>query len=546
MMRWLRRGLLILLAVIAVLLVGGWAYVRFVVGAVVNTPVTGVLAEQFPSLFARPRADASVLAEHLRLPDGMELTVFARDIPDARILRVTRNGDVLLASPAKGAVWLLRADRNGDGASDGVQLLLRGLDGPNGLDFHGRHLYVAEEGQVGRIVFDHRQGQVQGAYEVVIGGLPPGGNHWKKTLRFGPDGQLYLAIGSTCNVCIEEDERRATLMRFAPDGTGGRIIATGLRNSAGFDWRPGDNALFATDNGRDLLGDDFPPCELNQVVEGGFYGWPFVNGTGIADPDVGAGHDAARARSPVFEFNAHNAPLGILFPRHLTAVAGLQGGYAGAALVALHGSWNRARKDGYKVVSLHWAADGRIEARDFLSGFLVGDKVYGRPAELAEGPDGAIYVSDDFTGAVYRIARARTVGAPAAGRVRTDAGAPAGPDAALVASLQAPGKQASGKQASGSVNVAAAPAPVPAASPAELAAQGERLFEGSGCLECHVLGAAMPPADGPAKVQLKGLAARYDVATMQVYLDRPVPPMPPVADEGERVALTHYLLQVAP
>ena len=540
MMRWLWRGVVILLVLVGLLLAGGWAYARFVVGAVVNAPVTGILAEQFPSVFSRPRADAEVLAAHLRLPAGLELTVFARDIPDARMLRATRNGDLLLASPGKGAVWLLRADRDGDGASDGVELLLRGLDGPNGLDFHGRHLYVAEEGRIGRIAFDHLRGAVQGTYEVVVDGLPGGGNHWKKTLRFGPDGMLYLAIGSTCNVCIEEDERRATLMRFAPDGSGGRIVATGLRNSAGFDWRPGDNALFATDNGRDLLGDDFPPCELNQVVEGGFYGWPFVNGTGVADPDLGAGHDAerARARSPVFEFKAHNAPLGIHFPRQFApdAAAGLPASYAGSALVALHGSWNRSDKDGYKVVSLHWRPDGRIESRDFIAGFLDGNTVYGRPAELAEGPDGAIYVSDDFTGAVYRIAKARDA---ARSGVRTDAGTPATPAAELIARLEA----ASAPVAAAATSPAGT---TPAVSPAELAAQGARLFQGSGCLECHVLGEGMPPANAPAKVRLANLPARFDHASLQAYLERPVPPMPPVADAGERAALAHFLLQAPP
>ena len=183
-------------------------------------------------------------------------------------------------------------------------------------------------------------------------------------------------------------------------------------------------------------------------------------------------------------------------------------------------------------MSLHWGPDGRIEARDFLAGFLDGNTVHGRPAELAEGPDGAIYVSDDYTGAVYRIARARD---GATGGVRTDAGEPATPAAALVASLEGVGKP---------VAIAAKPATTAgAATPAELAAQGARLFQGSGCLECHVLGPELPPANGPAKVRLATLSARFDVATLQAYLERPVPPMPPVADAGERAALAHYLLQ---
>jgi hypothetical protein len=187
-------------------------------------------------------------------------------------------------------------------------------------------------------------------------------------------------------------------MRFHPDGTGGEIYATGLRNAVGFDWRPEDGELYATDNGRDLLGDDFPPCELDHVVQGGFYGWPVANGNRVPDPDFGKGAEARIAASipPVHGFRAHNAPLGITFLRGQD----LPEDYRGAALVALHGSWNRTRKDGYEVVSLHWRADGAIEERDFLTGFLdrSDDEVVGRPVDVAEGPDGAVYVSDDYAG----------------------------------------------------------------------------------------------------------------------------------------------------
>ncbi len=181
-----------------------------------------------------------------------------------------------------------------------------------------------------------------------------------------PDGLLYLTIGSSCNACLEDDERRAAMLRYTPDGKFIDIYATGLRDSAGFDWR-GDGALYATDNGRDLLGDDFPPCELNQIEQGGFYGWPFANGARVPDPDLGTGRGAVIAASipPVFGFRAHNAPLGIVFLKSEHQRAELRG----AALVALHGSWNRSQKDGYKVVALHWDADGSIHASDFRHRF---------------------------------------------------------------------------------------------------------------------------------------------------------------------------------
>ena len=269
------------------------------------------------------------------------------------------------------------------------------------MDLANGYLYVGEEDGVGRIAFDVAEGVVAGQYERVIDGLPPGGNHWKKTIRFGPDGLLYVAVGSSCNVCIEEDPRRAAILRYTADGAFVDTFATGLRNNGGFDWSPATGTLYATDNGRDLLGDEFPPCELNAVVEGGFYGWPFANGVNLPDPDFGEGQQLVIDASipPAHEFRAHNAPLGIVFLRH----RGHPTEYRGAAVVALHGSWNRTAKDGYSVVSLHFGPDGSIEERDFLTGFLRDDEAIGRPTDIAEGPDGSVYVSDDFGSAVYRV-----------------------------------------------------------------------------------------------------------------------------------------------
>jgi glucose/arabinose dehydrogenase len=288
--------------------------------------------------------------------------------------------------------------------------LVEGLDRPHGLDLHDGWLYVAEGGAVGRLRFDPATRRTRGSYERVVSGLPSGGNHWSRTLRFGPDGWMYVSIGSSCNVCEEDDPRRATIVRYRPDGSAEEIVATGLRNAVGFDWRPATGELFATDNGRDLLGDDFPPCELNRIVQGGFYGWPYANGDNVADPDFGADHPERirGAIPPEHGFRAHNAPLGIAFVRGDLAPPA----YRDAALVALHGSWNRTEKDGYKVVSLHWEPDGRIVERDFLVGFEQEGDVIGRPVDVAEGPDGAFYVSDDYAGAIYRVARNRGANRP--------------------------------------------------------------------------------------------------------------------------------------
>jgi glucose/arabinose dehydrogenase len=247
---------------------------------------------------------------------------------------------------------------------------------------------------------------VSGTYERIVADFTGDGFHRTKTLGFGPDGLLYVTQGSTCNVCVEKDSRRATMMRMQPDGTQREIFATGLRNSVGFDWAPWDGALYATENGRDLLGDDLPPDELNRIEQGKFYGWPFAYGDGVPDPDLGKGHEdeIARTTAPAHEFRAHNAPLGISFLRG----ANLPSRYARTALVALHGSWNRSEPDGYKVVALDWQPDGRIVERDFITGFKNDAGIIGRPAGIAQGPDGAIFVTDDYAGVVYRIVPAGT------------------------------------------------------------------------------------------------------------------------------------------
>jgi glucose/arabinose dehydrogenase len=296
---------------------------------------------------------------------------------------------------------LLKADRDGDGISDGRKVLLKDLDLPHGIDIFNGWLYVAETSAVGRIRFNADTAQVMGEYQRIITDLPDGGNHWTRTLRFGPDGFMYVSVGSSCNVCIEDDQRRAAMLRFKAGGTGSEIFATGLRNSVGFDWHPVDGGLYATENGRDLLGDNFPPDELNLLVKDGFYGWPFVHGNLNPDPDYGSKGKQAIANSikPVHEFRAHNAPLGIKFLRNQN----LPENYRHAALVALHGSWNRTKKDGYKVVSLHQDRDGKFFEKDFIIGFEKNERVIGRPVAVEESKKGEIYVSDDFSGTIYRI-----------------------------------------------------------------------------------------------------------------------------------------------
>lgn len=269
------------------------------------------------------------------------------------------------------------------------------------MDIYRGWLYIAETGSVGRIRFNSKTGLTSGEYERIITDIPSGGGHWTRTIKFGQDGLMYVSVGSSCNVCEEKYPKRAAILRYLPDGSHGEIYASGLRNTVGFDWHPITNELYGVDNGRDYLGDDFPPCEFNRIEQGKFYGWPYANGNKISDPDFGQGNEQKILESmpPAYEFDAHTAPLGMTFIHGES----LPLRYKNSALVALHGSWNRSKKIGYQVVLLHFDKNGHISEHDFMTGFEVGGDVIGRPVDIAEGQNGKIYISDDFTGTVYRV-----------------------------------------------------------------------------------------------------------------------------------------------
>jgi glucose/arabinose dehydrogenase len=395
------RRLLTISAVAAVLLLAALA--SFVWWGPIPVSDKRVMLDFLLGRGITPPSEETV-AERLQAPPGLHVQAYSSEVPLARVMVFTPGGDLIVSRTRGDLVSLLERDRDGDGRADGHRVLFDDLDGPHGLALHEGWVYVAERTAIGRARFDGATGQVTGRYERILTGLTSDGFHQTKTIGFGPDGWLYLAQGSSCNVCIEKDPRRATVMRMRPDGSEAEVIATGLRNSVGFDWAPWDGGLYATDNGRDLLGDDFPPDELNRIEPGRFYGWPYEHGNGVPDPEFGGRYAGDTAPTdPVHGFRPHNAPLGIHFLRE----ARLPAGYERTALVALHGSWNRKTPDGYKVVALRWREDGTIEESEFLTGFLGPDGIIGRPAFLAEGPDGAIYVSDDYAGVIYRVSAAR-------------------------------------------------------------------------------------------------------------------------------------------
>lgn len=501
-LRSVTGGFLVLLALAAaavVLMAFGCGYIWLPGGWIINLP--GSEGDPMPE---------RLLRERIALPEGFSINTYARGIENARLLRFTSAGDLLVSAPRQGKVFLVSRDADGDGRGDGVRVLIGELDRPHGLALFEHWLYVAETDAVLRLIFDEDEGAVTGERQYVVRGLPGGGQHWTRTIGIGPDRGLYVSIGSSCNACIEEDPRRAAISRYELEGSNEWIYATGLRNAVGFAWQPETGDLYATDNGRDLLGDDFPPDELNRIVPGGFYGWPFANGNRVPDPDYGEGNAELIAQSipPVHRFAAHVAALGITFHTG----EGFPKRYQGAAFVALHGSWNRSRKIGYEVVALHFRPDGSVEEEKFATGFEIDEEVYGRPVDVAVGPDGALYVSDDYTGSVYRIA----YGAPARGE------APAAPVAESRTGVAAEMPQSEAEQ--------------------QAFARGEQLWEAHRCAQCHAEGERTA-----TNVPLRNLGEKYTVESLAHYLQAPQPPMPvfPLT-ERQRRDLAVYLLATFP
>ena len=337
----------------------------------------------------------------LKLPPGFRIEAFARDLIGARFMALDPGGTLLLSIPRESRVVAL-PDANGDGRADRVVVVADRLNRPHGLAVKDGALYVAETGRVLRFRYD--PGALRASDpRPVVPSLPAGGGHWTRTIAFGPDGRLYVSVGSSCNICKEDDARRAAIVRYEADGSGERLFATGLRNAVGLAFQSGTGALWATVNERDWKGDDLPPEYITEVKEGGFYGWPecFVAARKVVADDRTAGDRCEKVTLPTLEVQAHSAPLGMAF------YTGKQfpPDYRGSLFVAYHGSWNRAVPTGYKVVRVPFA-DGRPSGpvEDFATGWLSNDrKVFGRPVDVLSAPDGALYLSDDSGGMIYRI-----------------------------------------------------------------------------------------------------------------------------------------------
>ncbi len=293
-------------------------------------------------------------------------------------------------------------DRDDDGQADKTTVILEGRETPHGLAFvqldSGYYLYIAEETQVVRLKRRAKPFEY-GPPETIIDDIPDGG-HTTRTIKI-KDGHLYLSVGSSCNVCREGNPIRAAVSRYDLDGKNGEVFASGLRNSVGIEFSPYSGKLWGVNNGRDMLGDDHPREELNIIDKGKHYGWPYCYEDRIPDPEFGRLMDCNKTQIPAHTFTAHMAPLGLAFYQK----GSLPAKYNNSLFIAFHGSWNRSVPAGYKVVRLKLDANGTpLEHEDFITGWLrKDDSVDGRPVDLEQAPNGDLYLTDDYLGAVYLI-----------------------------------------------------------------------------------------------------------------------------------------------
>ena len=336
----------------------------------------------------------------IKLPPGFSINIYA-DVDNARSMALSPSG-VLYVGNRKGDKVYAVKDTNGDFIADKKWVLDSGLQMPNGVAFKDGDLYVAEVSRIIKFTDIENKLDNPGEPAVVYDKFPTETHHGWKYIAFGPDGKLYVPVGAPCNICEPEDPIFAAIHRMNADGTGLELFASGVRNTVGFTWHPETHDLWFTDNGRDMMGDDVPPCELNSApTQGMNFGYPYCHGGTIKDPEFGDKHACDEFVKPMQNLGAHVAPLGLkfytgdMFPAE----------YKNQIIIAEHGSWNRAKKSGYRL-SLVKLQDGKaISYEPFASGWLdeATQAVSGRPVDVLQMPDGSLLVSDDQAGKIYRI-----------------------------------------------------------------------------------------------------------------------------------------------
>ncbi|QJD99709.1 YbhB/YbcL family Raf kinase inhibitor-like protein [Massilia forsythiae] len=363
----------------------------------------------------------------IKAPAGFTVTPFATGLKNARIIAVAPNGNVYVSRRDQGDVLLLR-DANGDGRADGAPEIVATRPGAHGLAIRDNKLYLAtvRELFVADIQADGRLGELK----LLAGDLPDAGQHANRTIAFGPDGMLYMSVGSTCNTCNETNQENATILRIKPDGSSRSIVATGLRNTIGFDWQPQTGELWGFDHGIDFLGDDDQPEELNKIETGKQYGWPHVYADGKIYPqstpvgEIKKEDWKAHSTPMVLGYTAHAAPMQFVFYRSGGTAGAFPADYQGDAFVTMRGSWNRKKASGYEIVRVRFQGGQAKSIEPFVTGFLTegGQTHIARPVGLATAKDGALLMADDANGVIYRIAYTGN-----ARRAASELKAPAGP-----------------------------------------------------------------------------------------------------------------------
>ncbi len=336
--------------------------------------------------------------EKIQLPRGFKIETYAENIDDARSLELGKNGILFVGNRRGDKVYAI-VDKDNDYKADKKYVIVEDLNMPNGVALLGNDLYVAEVNRILKFpdIYDNYKNKPD--YEVIYDEYPTDRHHGWKYIAFGPDGKLYVPVGAPCNIC-DRERIYATITRMNPDGSGLEIYAKGIRNTVGFAWHPETKELWFTDNGRDHLGDNLPPDELNRVSEKGqHFGYPYCHGNDISDPKFGEGKDCDDYVKPVQELGPHIAALGMIFytgdmfPEK----------YKNQILIAEHGSWNRSEKLGYRIQMVPLDGNKSKGYKTFAGGWLQGEDVWGRPVDIEQMPDGSLLVSDDYANAIYRI-----------------------------------------------------------------------------------------------------------------------------------------------
>ncbi len=367
--------------------------------------------EQVPEVLTQyDEAESNLPLERLKLPPGFTIEVYADSIDGARSMAMGANGTLFVGTRNDKTVYAIQ-DRDKDYRADHTIILDSTLEVPNGIAFRNGSLYVAEVGRLLR--YDSIETKLNNppTPAVIYDDYPKALHHGWKYIAFGPDDKLYVPVGAPCNICDSTvvDQRYASITRMDPDGSNREVYAKGVRNTVGFTWHPETKELWFTDNGRDLMGDDIPPCELNRVTEAGqHFGYPFCHGGSVKDPEFGEQHPCADFVAPVQPLGAHVAPLAVKFPSGEM----FPQTYKNYAFIAEHGSWNRTKKVGYRISMVQLEDNKAISYETFIDGWLDDEsqEPFGRPVDILFLEDGSMLISDDFGDAIYRVSYAKPEG----------------------------------------------------------------------------------------------------------------------------------------